>query len=94
MPAGVKVKQKRKAGAFTTGQLDAGELGINTTSGGIVVSTTGTDISEFNKQLLPGVIVHGVDATTVRLTGFTIVIWIGSVAPNNKLLNDIWYNTA
>lgn len=32
MAAGVTIKQKRKAGSFTGGQLSAGEMGINTSS--------------------------------------------------------------
>lgn len=44
MAAGVKIQHKRKAGSFTTTQLAAGEIGVNTTADRLEFSTDGTDI--------------------------------------------------
>lgn len=43
MAAGTTIMLKRKAGAFTGGQLAAGEVGIDTTNGVIYFSTTGSN---------------------------------------------------
>lgn len=44
MPAGVTLKQKRKAGAFTGGELAAGEIGVDTTNSRLQFSADGTTI--------------------------------------------------
>lgn len=40
-----------------------------------------------------GVVVHGATAATARPTGYAQVTWIGTVDPDNKATNDIWYDT-
>jgi hypothetical protein len=37
-----------------------------------------------------GAVVHGSDANTPRPDGFNIITWIGSVAPLNAVISDIW----
>lgn len=44
MAAGVAIKHKRKAGAFTSGQLQAGEVGVNTSADRLEFSTDGSDV--------------------------------------------------
>jgi hypothetical protein len=44
MAAGTTIKHKRKAGAFSGGHLEAGEFGVDTTSGLVYYSTDGGDI--------------------------------------------------
>jgi len=44
MAAGTTILFKRKAGAFTGGQLAAGEFGLDTTNGVIYYSTNGTTV--------------------------------------------------
>jgi hypothetical protein len=44
MAAGTTIKHKRKAGAFSSGHLEAGEFGVDTTSGLVYYSTDGEDI--------------------------------------------------
>jgi len=44
MAAGTTIQHKRKAGAFTNGQLAAGEFGVDTTNGVVYFSTDGGDI--------------------------------------------------
>jgi hypothetical protein len=51
--------------------------------------TTKTEISTNGM----GVVVHGSTATAPRPTNFAQITWIGSVDPNNKATNDIWYET-
>ena len=57
MAAGITFKLKRKAGAFTTGQLEAGEVGVDTTNGFLYVSTDGTDIYRLASSLGKGITV-------------------------------------
>lgn len=45
MAAGVTLKHKRKAGAFTSGELAAGEVGVNTSAPRIEFSADGTTVS-------------------------------------------------
>lgn len=45
MAAGTTIKLKRKAGAFTTGQLQAGEVGVNTTDVRLEFSPDGSAVS-------------------------------------------------
>ncbi len=45
MAAGTTIQLKRKAGAFTGGQLAAGEIGIDTTNGVIYFSTNGSTVT-------------------------------------------------
>jgi hypothetical protein len=51
--------------------------------------TTQTEISTNGM----GVVVHGSTANTPRPTNFAQITWIGSVDPDNKATNDIWYET-
>lgn len=44
MAAGVTIKIKRKAGAFSNGQLAAGELGLDTTNGVVYFSADGSTV--------------------------------------------------
>lgn len=44
MAAGVTMKQKRKAGAFVDGELQAGEWGLDTTNNVWYYSTNGTTV--------------------------------------------------
>lgn len=44
MAAGVTIKTKRKAGAFSGGDLEAGELGVDTTNGKLYFSADGSAV--------------------------------------------------
>lgn len=44
MPAGVTIKQKRKAGAFVNGELAAGELGLDVTNSKLYTSNDGATV--------------------------------------------------
>lgn len=57
MAAGITFKLKRKAGVFTTGQLAAGEVGIDTTNDDLYFSTDGTDIHKVRASLGKGITV-------------------------------------
>jgi hypothetical protein len=89
------VKHIRKAGAFTGGQLAAGEVGVNTTEDRLELSTDGADVLALpTLAAAMGVVVHGATAGTTRPAGYVSVTWIGSVEPTNAVNNDIWVNTA
>ncbi len=45
MAAGTTIQHKRKAGAFTGGQLAAGEIGVDTTNGALYFSTDGATVA-------------------------------------------------
>lgn len=45
MPAGTTIQHKRKAGAFTNGQLAAGEFGVDTTNGVVYFSANGSTVT-------------------------------------------------
>jgi hypothetical protein len=40
-----------------------------------------------------GVIAHGAVAGTARPSGYTVVVWVGSVDPTLKVRGDIWVRT-
>lgn len=48
MAAGVTIKLKRKAGAFTGGQLAAGELGVDVSNDDLYASSDGSDVWQVN----------------------------------------------
>jgi len=41
-----------------------------------------------------GVVIHGAVAGTARPAGYGAIHWIGSVAPNNMIDNDLWTDTS
>lgn len=97
----------RKAGAFTSGQLLAGQLGVDTTNDRVYYSTDGTDIVMLVDASIVGAeasnvlhVVHGATAGTARptcLDGSAFsgkVIWQGSVEPTNMVNGDSWEDTA
>ena len=53
MAAGVTIKHKRKAGAFSNGELAAGEWGLDTTNNVWYYSTNGTTVASISTT--PGV---------------------------------------
>jgi hypothetical protein len=94
MPAGVSIRNKRKAGAFVGGELAAGEVGVNTALAGLAYSADGTAVLTVPRHgFTMGVVVHGATAGTARPTGYTVVFWFGSVQPTNMLTNDLYINT-
>lgn len=54
MAAGTVIKHKRKAGAFTSGQLQAGEIGVNTSADQLEFSTDGSDVVQMGSGYGPG----------------------------------------
>lgn len=54
MAAGTTIQLKRKAGAFTTGQLAAGEAGVDTTNGDFYFSTDGSDVVQVDVSEIGG----------------------------------------
>ncbi len=46
MASGVKIQHKRKAGAFTAGDLAAGEMGVDTTNGTVYFSADGSTVNK------------------------------------------------
>lgn len=47
-----------------------------------------------NQSSVVGVVNHGANATVARPTGYGSVIWIGTVAPSNRAVGDIWNNVS
>jgi hypothetical protein len=79
----------------------SGITGSLNVTGGITGSLLGTSSFASTASFVPfaqnitgsmGVVVHGAVASTARPTVFSQVTWIGSVEPNNKITNDIWYD--
>ena len=48
MAAGITIKHKRKAGAFSNGELAAGEWGLDTTNSTWYYSANGTTVEELS----------------------------------------------
>jgi microcystin-dependent protein len=64
MPAGTTILFKRKAGAFSNGELQAGEMGIDTTNGRVYFSINGTTVTQLERNEVPvGTILPYVGAT-------------------------------
>ncbi len=75
MPAGTLIKHKRKAGAFTTGQLAAGEFGVDTTNGAVYFSHDGSAVTAIKP---------------VSNTAYNASTWDGvaDVAPSQNAVRD------
>lgn len=54
MAAGATIKLKRKAGAFSGGELEAGEVGINSTNGDLYLSKDGTTVTQIDVSAIGG----------------------------------------
>ena len=61
-------------------------------SGKIPQVNTGEDALEYTDGVM-GEVVHGATAGTARPFGFSVVMWIGSVEPDNAINNDVWVDT-
>ena len=66
MAAGVTIKLKRKAGAFSGGELVAGEVGVDTTNGVVYFSLDGSTVQRIFDKVIQ--IVHTADATQKSTT--------------------------
>lgn len=76
MAAGVTIKMKRKAGAFTGGELAAGELGVDTSGADLYGSVDGSTVFLISDEGIASV----VEDTTPQLGGELD-------AQNNKIVN-------
>lgn len=54
MAAGVTLKLKRKSGALAGGDLAAGEIGLDTATGDLYVSTDGSTVLQFDQSAIGG----------------------------------------
>jgi hypothetical protein len=54
MAAGATIKHKRKAGAFTGGELAAGEIGVDVSNGDIYFSVNGTTVVHIDVSAIGG----------------------------------------
>lgn len=54
MAAGAVIKHKRKASAFTGGELAAGEFGLDTATGDIYVSSDGSTVTQYDVSAIGG----------------------------------------
>lgn len=86
----VSVRVRRKAAPFVGGELAAGEVGLDTTSGDLFTSVDGSAVVRHPSE---AVVEHGADANAAR-PPVSRVTWIGSVQPANALPLDRWLNTA
>lgn len=77
MAAGTTIQHKRKAGAFTGGQLASGEMGVDTTNGVVYFSVDGSTVAVL-KPRLP----HWLATTT---SAFTIT---GTVPLDNTIMQS------
>jgi hypothetical protein len=75
MAAGVRIKLKGKSGAFVGGDLQARELGLDTTSDKIYFSSDGSTVRAIDNQAAASVADQTVNAnSTVLITGSLISI--------------------
>lgn len=65
MAAGLTIKHKRKAGAFTNGELAAGEVGIDTSNSRIYYSADGSTVVNLNGLFQP------IDSDLTTIAGLT-----------------------
>jgi hypothetical protein len=70
MAAGTTIKIKRKAGAFTGGDLVAGELGLDTTNGVVYFSANGSTVEAVGLGLVPTPAIT-TESTTTRTLALT-----------------------
>jgi hypothetical protein len=103
MAAGTTIQLKRKAGAFTGGNLAAGEAGVDTTNGNLSFSTTGSDVKTI-KGALEGVLGVTIDgagsAITAGAAGFLRVPYDCTITAADvvadqigSIVVDVWKDT-
>lgn len=68
MPAGVTIKLKRKAGAFTSGQLAAGEAGIDSTNGALYFSVDGSAVQKLGVPRVTAIVSNAAPTPNADLT--------------------------
>ncbi len=79
MPAGVTVKHKRKAGAFTNGNLAAGEWGLDVTNNVWYYSLNGTTVNVLSALAAPAGATEEVQYNNAGATGGAANVKISSV---------------
>lgn len=80
MAAGTTIQLKRKAGAFTGGQLAAGEAGIDTTNGAFYFSVDGSTVSKIGGT---GTVLQVKSTTYSTQTSGTTTIPVDNTIPQN-----------
>lgn len=103
MAAGTTIQLKRKAGAFTGGDLAAGESGVDTTNGDLYFSTDGTDAVLANhKKGAIGITINGNGSAitagaiedAIRVPFDCDIISAETVADQSgSIVIDIWKDT-
>ena len=92
MAMGTKIYHVRKAGPFVDGELSAGEMGVDSTSGRLFGSFDGTTTVEYGVKDIT--VNHGSNASTARPTTPGKVIWVGTVEPANAVDGDEWVDNS
>lgn len=80
MAAGVRIQHKRKATNFVAGELVAGEIGVNTTTGLWFFSVDGSTITPLDRPNNASVADQTINAaTSALLTGSVLAIPVGKL---------------
>ena len=99
MPRGIRFKLLRKAAAFVSGELSAGELGVNTADKRLAFSTNGTDVVIVSANA-PYVVKYntGTSAWPARPNTTRVVFWLAlsdtAPRPTDALDYDVVFRGA
>lgn len=94
--AGITIADTEPAGTdglwADTSVEGAADIPVGGTTGQVLTKLSNTDFNIDWVSLLPavGYANHGADNTVVRPTGYSAIIWVGSVEPSNAIAGDIY----